>query len=60
MADLRDDPGPPKAEVRDPDDGYLVALAEAANPVIVTRDDDLLAAGLEPAAITPAQLLVRP
>jgi uncharacterized protein len=58
-ADLRDDPGPPKTGVRDPDDDYLVALAEAADAVIVTGDDDLLAAGIEPAAITPAQLLAR-
>lgn len=58
-ADLRDDPGPPKARVRDPDDDYLVALAEAADAVIVTGDDDLLTAKIEPAAITPAQLLAR-
>jgi putative PIN family toxin of toxin-antitoxin system len=58
-ADLRDDPGPPETGVRDPDDGYLVALAEAADAVIVTGDDDLLAAGIEPAALTPAQLLLR-
>ena len=58
-ADLRDDPGPPKTGVRDPNDDYLVALAEAADAVIVTGDDDLLAAGIEPAAITPAQLLAR-
>jgi uncharacterized protein len=56
-ADLRDDPGPPTTGVRDPNDDYLVALAEEAQAVIVTGDDDLLAAGLEPAAITPAQLL---
>lgn len=58
-ADLRDDPGPPKKGVRDPNDDYLVALAEAADAVIVTGDDDLLAAEIEPAAITPAQLLTR-
>ncbi|ORA40421.1 putative toxin-antitoxin system toxin component, PIN family [Mycobacterium branderi] len=58
-ADLRDDPGPPKIGVRDPNDDYLVALAEAADAVIVTGDDDLLRAGLEPPAITPAQLLER-
>jgi putative PIN family toxin of toxin-antitoxin system len=56
-ADLRDDPGPPTIGVRDPNDDYLVALAEATGAVIVSGDDDLLAAGLEPAAITPAQLL---
>ena len=58
-ADLRDDPGPPKTRGRDPNDDYLVALAEAADAVIVTGDDDLLAAGIEPSAITPAQLLAR-
>jgi uncharacterized protein len=58
-ADLRDDPGPPTTGVRDPNDDYLVALAEAADAVIVTGDDDLLVAGIEPAAITPAQLLKR-
>jgi putative PIN family toxin of toxin-antitoxin system len=58
-ADLCDDPGPPKTRVRDPNDDYLVALAEAADAVIVTGDDDLLAAGMEPPAITPAQLLAR-
>jgi uncharacterized protein len=58
-ADLRDDPGPPKTGVRDPNDDYLVALAEAADALIVTGDDDLLAAGIEPSAITPAQLLAR-
>lgn len=58
-ADLRDDPGPPKTGVRDPDDDYLVALGEAADAVIVTGDEDLLVAGIEPAAITPAQLLAR-
>jgi putative PIN family toxin of toxin-antitoxin system len=58
-ADLRDDPGPPTAGVRDPNDDYLVALAEAADATIVTGDDDLLEAELEPPAITPAQLLAR-
>ena len=56
---LRDDPGPPKTKVRDPNDDYLVALAETADAVIVTGDDDLLAAGIQPPAITPAQLLAR-
>jgi len=58
-ADLRDDPGPPTTKVRDPNDDYLVALAEAADAVIVTGDDDLLTARIEPSAITPAQLLAR-
>jgi putative PIN family toxin of toxin-antitoxin system len=58
-ADLRDDPGAPTTGVRDPNDDYLVALAEAADAVIVTGDNDLLAAEIEPPAITPAQLLAR-
>ncbi|HEY5855563.1 MAG TPA: putative toxin-antitoxin system toxin component, PIN family [Aldersonia sp.] len=58
-ADLRDDPGPPARRVRDPDDDYLVALAEAADAIIVTGDADLLDAELEPPAITPADLLAR-
>jgi putative PIN family toxin of toxin-antitoxin system len=58
-ADLHDDPGPPKTKVRDSNDDYLVALADAADAVIVTGDNDLLTAGLKPPAITPAQLLAR-
>jgi uncharacterized protein len=57
--DLRDDPGPSSQAVRDPDDDYLVALAEAADAVVVTGDDDLLHAGLTPRAITPRDLLER-
>jgi putative PIN family toxin of toxin-antitoxin system len=56
-ADLRDEPGPPTKGVRDPNDDYLVALAEAADGLIVTGDDDLLATEIEPSAITPAQVL---
>jgi predicted nucleic acid-binding protein len=58
-ADLRDDPGPPKTGVCDPNDDYLVAPAETADAVIVIGDDDLLIAGIEPSVITPAQLLAR-
>ena len=58
-ADLRDNPGPPARRVRDPDDDYLVALAEAADAIIVTGDANLLDAELEPPAITPAGLLAR-
>jgi hypothetical protein len=52
--DVRDSPGPPSQAVRDPDDDYLVALAEAADAVIVTGDDDLLGADLlsQPSAAT--------
>ena len=58
-SDLRDAPGPPSQAVRDPNDAYLVALAEAADAVIVTGDDDLLSAGLTQPAITPRDLLER-
>lgn len=58
-ADLLPDPGPPAPRVRDPDDDYLVALAEAADAVIVTGDADLLDADLKPPAITPADVLAR-
>jgi putative PIN family toxin of toxin-antitoxin system len=56
-ADLRDDPGPPTAGVRDPGDDYLVALAEHTDASIVTGDNDLLDADIDPEVITPAQLL---
>ena len=56
-ADLRPDPGAPPRRVRDPDDDYLVALAEATRAVIVTGDDDLLHADLTPRAITPGVLI---
>jgi len=58
-ADLYPDPGTPAPRVRDPDDDYLVALAEAAEAVIVTGDADLLDADLNPPAITPRDLLAR-
>jgi uncharacterized protein len=58
-ADLRADPGPPTSGVRDPDDDYLVALAEDAAASIVTGDNDLLDADINPEIITPAQLLSR-
>jgi putative PIN family toxin of toxin-antitoxin system len=52
-------PAPSRQPARDPDDAYLVALAEATDAVIVTGDDDLLAAGLTPPAITPRAMLDR-
>jgi len=58
-ADLRPDPGAPPRRVRDPDDDYLVALAEVTGSVIVTGDDDLLMADLTPPAITPRLLIDR-
>jgi putative PIN family toxin of toxin-antitoxin system len=56
-ADLRPDAGKPRRSARDPDDDYLVALAEETGAVIVTRDDDLLSLDLTPSAITPRALL---
>lgn len=56
-AELHPDPGPPSRGVRDPDDDYLVALAEVAGAVLVTGDNDLLDAALDPPAITPRGLL---
>jgi uncharacterized protein len=56
-ADLRANPGTPSQGTRDPNDDYLVALAETAGAVIVTGDADLHAAELTPPAITPRQLL---
>lgn len=58
-ADLYPDSGIPARRVRDPDDDYLVALAEAAAAVIVTGDADLLDADLKPPAITPRDLLAQ-
>lgn len=58
-ADLYPDPDTPAPRVRDPEDDYLVALAEAAEAVIVTGDADLLDADLNPPAITPRDLLAR-
>lgn len=58
-ADVRDDPGPAAPRVRDPDDDYLVALAEAEKALIVTGDADLLDADLTPQVITPRDLIGR-
>jgi putative PIN family toxin of toxin-antitoxin system len=57
--EVHDPPGHSSQAVRDPDDAYLVALAEAAEAVIVTGDDDLLDAALTRPAITPRDLLER-
>lgn len=57
--DMRPEPVEVPNRVRDPDDDYLAALADATAATIVTGDDDLLAADLEPPAITPRQLLDR-
>lgn len=58
-ADLQEDPGPAAARTRDPDDDYLVTLAEATGAVIVTGDADILDAELNPPATTPADLLAQ-
>ncbi len=57
--DPRPEPDEVPHRVRDPDDDYLAALAGTTAATIVTGDDDLLAADLEPPAITPRQLLDR-
>ncbi|CAN5441177.1 hypothetical protein BH20ACT15_BH20ACT15_00550 [soil metagenome] len=54
IALMRDDPVSPLAVLRDPDDDYLLALADDASAeAIVTGDRDLLDhPGLKPEAIT--------
>ncbi len=56
-ADLRESPEPSMTPIRDPNDAYLVALAEATGSLLVSGDEDLLAGHLDPPAISPAQLL---
>lgn len=56
---LLPDPDPTPPRVRDPSDDYLVALAEGAEALVVTGDDDLLSAELSPPALTPRGLLER-
>ena len=58
-AELRPEAGKPSKATRDPDDDYLVALAEQADAVIVTGDDDLLGMDLHPPAMTPRAFLDR-
>lgn len=55
-ADLHPDPGAPGQRLHDPDDDYLVALAEQTGATIVTGDRDLLDAELDPPAIAPSRL----
>lgn len=43
--------------VRDPDDDYLVALAEAADATIVSGDADLLEADLPVPVVSPRTLI---
>lgn len=56
-AELRPDPGPLPQRVRDPDDNYIVSLAEITGSVIVTGDHDLLEVDLTPPATTPRALI---
>ena len=49
--------GEPRRATRDPDDDYLVGLAERSGAVIITGDADLLSADLNPVAMTPRDLL---
>lgn len=56
--DLWSDVGPAaKPITRDPGDDYLAVLAADAQATIVTGDDDLLDADLDPPAMTPRQFL---
>jgi putative PIN family toxin of toxin-antitoxin system len=57
VAELQPDPGVAPRRVRDADDDYLAALAVATGAVLVTGDNDLLEADLDPPAITPRALL---
>jgi putative PIN family toxin of toxin-antitoxin system len=52
----------PTTATRDRDDDYLVALAVSADARLVTGDDDLLSADLDPPALSPRALigLLRP
>jgi predicted nucleic acid-binding protein len=56
-AELHPDMPPPRPVTRDPDDDYLVALADTAGALLVTGDADLLDADLDPPALTPRALL---
>lgn len=57
IAELHPDPGPPQHPVRDPNDDYLVSLAEATGAFLVSGDADLLEAKLSAPAISPRDLL---
>lgn len=56
-AELHPDRQPAGRRLRDNDDEYLVALAEATGSVTVTGDADILDADLDPPAITPRALI---
>ena len=59
VAELRNDPPPSDTAVRDPNDAYLCALADAEEAdVLVSGDQDLFAARLMTAAVlTPRAFL---
>ncbi|HEX3827187.1 MAG TPA: putative toxin-antitoxin system toxin component, PIN family [Sporichthyaceae bacterium] len=57
VAEAGADPVEVAPVVRDPDDDYLVAVSRASQAVLVTGDDDLLSADLEPPVRTPRQIL---
>lgn len=62
MRDARivDDPPAERVVPRDPDDDYLVALAQAGRAhVIVTGDAHLFEADLRPRAVPPREFLAR-
>jgi putative PIN family toxin of toxin-antitoxin system len=57
-ATIIDDPANPPQTTRDPGDDYLVALAQAADAVLVSGDRDLSEAGLShPVVWTPGDLI---
>jgi putative PIN family toxin of toxin-antitoxin system len=55
--EVRPDASAPSLRARDEDDDYLIALAEAADAVLVTGDKDILDLDLDPPAVTPRELL---
>jgi uncharacterized protein len=58
LADLADDPtGPPTVSSRDPDDDYLLALAESERAALVTGDHELLALAGKAPVFSPAAFL---
>lgn len=58
QAELVSDPNdPPAARSPDPDDDYLIALAESAAAVIVSGDTDLLSLASQIPVYQPATFL---
>jgi hypothetical protein len=57
---LADDPaGPPSVCSRDPDDGYLLALAISRRAYLVTGDQDLLVLSHDLPILTPVQFATK-